>query len=411
MKQSEIVAAVEAGNATFSWVELAPGLEVMALPVRIAGDFVAVSARTTQACASALTRDDWVCTLTTPKIEDLVYARAEHKPEPVLLNPSTVNIASDLAIRQHSQKLAARLGVVPDTALVACGKSWVLTNGLLSHPGHAANYGFFSLSAPYKSENGVFRLWQPLSFVHNFDHFDYSQMLRLVRRRPNIELPSYEVPLRVPEANAVSSGPALPESGEDLVVPAIAHGTLGERCLTWCLQEMAEHEAPDAERIAFYHAVAVRNGKLLGIKTGNHCASAQSRALMDCLLSGEVKPHEPRAAAVELQRDAQAGGRFRSIVEVRAGKWLPRPGDLAIYDRSTPGQPSTAWQRHVDRVIRVSDDGKLYENIGANETSGGGWKREWTPFASPKLLGFVEYPGIPEPQTKDADSLASEHVG
>ncbi|HET9934699.1 MAG TPA: hypothetical protein VFQ35_28535, partial [Polyangiaceae bacterium] len=67
--------------------------------------------------------------------------------------------------------------------------------------------------------------------------------------------------------------------------------------------------------------------------------------------------------------------------------------------------------RHVDRVIRVSDDGKLYENIGANETAGGGWKREWTPFASAKLLGFVEYPGIPESHTKDAEGLASEHVG
>lgn len=341
----------------------------------------------------------------------MIYAHAAHKPEPVLLNPSSVNIASDAAVRQHSQRLIARLGAVPDGALVACGKSWVLTNGLLSHPGHAANYGFFSASAPYKSENGVYRLWQPLSFVHNFDHFDYSQMLRLVRRRPNIELASYDVPLRVPEANPVPRIPAPTEAGEDIAVPAIAHGTLGERCLTWCLQEMAEHEKPDADRIAWYHAVAVRNGKPLGIKSGNHCASAQSRALVECSLPADVKPHQPRGAAVELQRDAQEGGRWRSIVEVRAGKWLPRPGDLAIYDRSVAGQPNTAWQRHVDRVIRVSDDGKLYENIGANETSGGGWKREWTPFALPKLLGFVEYPGIPEPHTKDADLLASEHVG
>jgi len=406
MKQGDIVAAL--GQAQPTWVELAPGLEVMARPLQLNDEFVAVTARTAQACAEALTRDGWLCTLTTPKVEDMIYAQAALKPEPVLLNASQVNIASDAAIADHSKKLAARIGPQAPGTLIACGKSWVLTNGLLTHPGKAANYGFFSVSAPYKSANGAFRLWQPLSFVHNFEHYDYSQMLRLVRRRVGVELPSYEQPLAVPQANPVAVTTTSSVSSTDAPTPQSepsAAGTLGERCLAWCIEEMAKHEKPSAQRIAEYHAVAMRNGKLLGITKGNHCASAQSLALVDCLVAGDVKPHEPRAAAVELQDDAKKNGRWRPVADVRSGKWLPSPGDLAIYDRSAPG---ASWQRHVDRVIRV--DGQLYENIGANETNLGAWKREWTPFAQPKLLGFIEYPGPPH-TGGEAGSLEPEHVG
>jgi hypothetical protein len=121
------------------------------------------------------------------------------------------------------------------------------------------------------------------------------------------------------------------------------------------------------------------------------------------LLPGEVAPHEPRAGAIELQQDAIKQGRFRPVAEVRAGKWLPRPGDLAIYNRSNPGKPETSWWRHVDRVIRVSGDGARYENIGANEVAGA-WNLESSSFDNPKLLGFVEYPGTP---LTDAERLAS----
>lgn len=403
MKQSEIVAAI--AQAPLSWVEIATGVEVMALPFQVGGAFVAVSAKTSQACAEARTRDGWLCTLTTPKVEDMIYAQAALKPEPVLLNPSKVNIASDAAIAEHSQKLLARIGQQPTDKLIACGKSWVLSNGLLTHPGKAANYGFFSTAGAYKSANGAFRLWQPLSFVHNAEHYDYSQMLRLVRRREGVELPSYDHPLRVPQANPVVAGSA-PAVTDTVFEPApSAAGTLGERCLAWCLEEMAAHAKPSAQRIAEYHAVAMRNGHKLGITKGNHCASAQSLALMECLITGDVKPHEPRAAALELQQDAKTNGRWRSIADVRAGKWSPSPGDLAIYDRSAPGAD---WQRHVDRVIRV--DGQVYENIGANETNSGAWKREWTPFAHPKLLGFIDYPAPPD-VTEAVGHLQPHHVG
>jgi len=402
MKQSEIVEAVAGGRAQFTWVSLGTELEVMAWPVRVDGAFVAVSARTAQACAAALNGDGWLVTLTTPKLEDMVYEAAALRPEPVLLNPQRLNIASEAAIREHSEKFLKRLGAASEGALVVAGKSWVLSNGLLSRPGRAANYGLFSASAPYKSANTAFKLWQPLSFAHNVEHFDYSQTLRLVRRRPGAELPAYDAPLRVLQ---LGSDPA-PIAPSPPAVDPVAQGTLGERCLAWCLEEAAAHQRPDADRIAWYHAVAIRNGKPLGIRSGNHCASAQSRALTECLLDGDVKPHSPRAAALELQSDAMAGGRWRSVREVRAGKWLPHPGDLAIYDRSVAGKPSTSWQRHVDRVIRVSDDSEQYENIGANEAAGA-WKREWTAFEHPKLLGFVEYPGIAA-SALEAGSVAAD---
>lgn len=198
MKQSEIIAAV--AGADIAWVEVAPSVEVMALPLKLNGAFVAVSARTAQACADALTRDGWWCTLTTPKVEDMIFEQAALKPEPVLLSPNKFDIASEAAIAEHSKQLSARIGDVPPGVLVSCGKSWVLSNGLLSNPGKAANYGFFSASGKHESVTKAHRLWQPLAFAHNADHFDYSQMLRLVRRRPPAELPSYDEPLRVPQA-------------------------------------------------------------------------------------------------------------------------------------------------------------------------------------------------------------------
>lgn len=402
MKQTDIVEAVRSAEARFTWIPLLEGIEVMARPVRIGDLFVGVSARTAARCAERLSGAGWTVSLTTPKIEDLIYEQAAVRPQPVLLNPQKLNIASSQAIELHSSQLSERLRGVAEDALVACGKSWVLSNGLLARPGRAANYGLFSPNAPHRSANGRYRLWQPLGFAHNFEHWDYSQLLRLVRRRPQRSLPAYDEPLRILDLGAAdpvlaaerdSADPA-DSGGADGEPTPVAQGTLGERCLAWCLREAELHRQPSAERIAWYHAVAVRNGKPLGIRAGNHCASAQSRGLVECILPGEVKPHEPRAAAIELASDAMACGRFRSIKEARAGVWLPRPGDLAIYDRSRPGLPHTAWQRHVDRVIRISRDRSRFENVGANEVNGA-WRIEWTTFDHERLLGFIEYPGIP----------------
>jgi hypothetical protein len=387
MKQADIVAAVKKGQAQFKWVELCPGIEVMAWPVRVNGAFVAVSAQTEMDCAEALSALDsaWIVSLTTPKIEDMIFEEATVRPEPVTINPAQSNIASDSAIADHSKRLLLRIGATTaEDTLVSCGKNWVQTAKLAQHPGRAANYGFFSKNAQFRSETGAHKLYQPLSFAHNLQHFDYSQMLRLVRRRSNVALPSYD-PVTAP---SLISTPTVSEAQASM---SVAQGTLGERCLHWCLEEAEAHRHPDAARIAWYHAVAVRNGKPFPIKVGNFCASAQSRALIECAIEGDVRPHEPRCGAIELQQDAIRLGKWHSAAEVRAHKWLPRPGDLAIYDRSTPTQ---SWLRHVDRVIRVLDGDLQYENIGANE-GGGDWVREVTPFSKSNLLGFIAYPGVP----------------
>lgn len=51
----------------------------------------------------------------------------------------------------------------------------------------------------------------------------------------------------------------------------------------------------------------------------------------------------------------------------------------------------------------MTEDGAGYENIGANE-AGGAWNRETTSFESPKLLGFIAYPGSPPSSSELAAS-------
>jgi hypothetical protein len=137
MKQSEVLEAIRHGRAEMGWVALGEGLEVMARPARVGDLLVAVSARTAQQCAEALSTAEWVVSLTTPKVEDMIYEHAAFRPAPYLLNPNALNIASDTAVSRHSRVMLERLSGVPDGALVACGKSWVLSNGLLTHKGRA----------------------------------------------------------------------------------------------------------------------------------------------------------------------------------------------------------------------------------------------------------------------------------
>jgi hypothetical protein len=207
VNQLEVVSLVMNGTAEWTWVPLCGDLEVMAWPAMVGDLFVAVSARTASACAAALTRNGWVVSLTTPKLEDWIYEHAALRPQPVLLDPRHSDIASAGAVAKHSEKLLGRISLAPRQALVACGKSWVLCNELLAYPGHAANYGLFAPNAPYRSATGAHALWQPLSFSHDLDDWDYSQLLRLVRRRPGTPLPSYDSPLRVVELVRTTTPP------------------------------------------------------------------------------------------------------------------------------------------------------------------------------------------------------------
>lgn len=184
--------------------------------------------------------------------------------------------------------------------------------------------------------------------------------------------------------------------------------TLGERALEWSLEEAEREPIPAPVTKSLWFAGCVRGGKKMwpsGITPAqaaklNHCAAAvcyaTARAMFEMFKEGigSSEPHGYRASAKELMRDALEKGTWHGVHEARSGLWLPRPGDLAIYDRSVPNRPETAWWGHVDRVIDADADG--YANIGANEGIGGAWKREHSLYTNPRLLGFVSY-ATPDP--------------
>lgn len=184
---------------------------------------------------------------------------------------------------------------------------------------------------------------------------------------------------------------------------------LGERCLLLAQNEMAAgvkanpYGQPNTgPRVREYLAGCVRdlNGdgivaptERLGLTVGNWCAAFQSWLLEQCTAEGEARPHLWRAGVVEIEFDAKQRGIWHSVEEVRAGTWSPNRGDLMVWDRSDPSDPSTAWWRHVNRFLWwTSPEWTHFETIGGNEQRtilrqkyrGGN-------VDDPKLLGCVSY--------------------
>lgn len=174
---------------------------------------------------------------------------------------------------------------------------------------------------------------------------------------------------------------------------------LGVRAALWSMAqfEQGAGEKPPGSNggpdIAGYFAGTLRRGTEAptGLKDGNWCAAGASAATMAVLAPGERAPHGWRAAAVEIEDDAKAAGLWHPAAEVRAGGYVPRPGDLAIYDRSNPGDPSSSWWRHVNRILSFDPASGHYATIGANERDG--WNlSDDSNIDNPKLLGVVGYP-------------------
>lgn len=177
------------------------------------------------------------------------------------------------------------------------------------------------------------------------------------------------------------------------------------RALDWCLREAerwGSSRVNDA-RIAEYLSGCVRNGKKLGLKSGNFCAAAMGFAEHQVAREGERVPPW-RAGAREPMRDAKAGlrGRWIPIGDVLQGGERPLPGALAVYWRGAPHD----WRGHIERVVSASNND--FVAIGANESgtfgTGGRWVLETTPYTHPQLLGFVVddehpmvHPELPEP--------------
>lgn len=189
-RERALLGAVRAGNiAPLEWWgvrssgnghELVVFVTTDALRVGTADDSVRInaSARTSQQIADVLG-----CLLPTTRICDLIWEQAV-----VRLTPCIGGAGRDMS---NTARMLAHHACVEGKAagqtglLEPVGKNWVLTNHLATHPGKAANYGWFSEAAPYKSRpggRGPHRLWQPLGLVHDLEHVDYSQTVRLVHR-------------------------------------------------------------------------------------------------------------------------------------------------------------------------------------------------------------------------------------
>lgn len=177
--------------------------------------------------------------------------------------------------------------------------------------------------------------------------------------------------------------------------------SLGERCVLFSENEMKNGVAETypnsftSPRIVEYFSICSRlkNGKEVPIplKSGNWCAAAGSYALYSSLLPGETLPHGYRVGVVEVVSDLQKNGLYRTIQEVRSGKYTLKVGDVIVFDRSKPNDPSTAWFRHYGRVYSIVDQDN-FQCISGN--SGGKWKISNHNINQKTLLGFGEYPSL-----------------
>ncbi len=205
LTQADIIQAARDGRLEYRWADLpgAPGVAVFEDAAKLEGLRVPVSARTAKVIAEILASSSGANVLpTTPLIEDLIYDAADVRVKPVAFetaDPRSVAQFNSSIERQIAQQTGGR----PGWGLVSCvGKSWVLSNMAIDHPGAAINYGFHwpagtrtAEQGPWPSVNGKSKVFQQEGARHNPDHWDYSQTLRLCRLEAGASLPSHE-PLR-----------------------------------------------------------------------------------------------------------------------------------------------------------------------------------------------------------------------
>lgn len=178
----------------FEWTEVPVGPHASvfvlkdALRVGIPGNAVRVNvtARTAQTIA-----DQTGLLLCSTRILDAAFEVA--KADGFLIEPRiqpperTTRIAKGFspsmsdaqAMLTHSRAIDA-LVMKKARIVFNTGKDWVVSTYLAKKAKNtAANYGWFSAGAPYRSASG-YKMWQTLGFAHNIEHVDYSQTLRLL---------------------------------------------------------------------------------------------------------------------------------------------------------------------------------------------------------------------------------------
>lgn len=418
-REAKILQAVVGGNFDpIVWTPIGVGIDEGAdLLIQVATDALTIDGIRVNVTMTTMQQlvDVLGHAFPTSKISDLIYQHAE-----VINRASTQTPDSKMAYTsrtiKHSQAVDSKIDSksgMPSTV----GKDWVLSNALVGKPDKSANYGWHDRSAPYTSPGGI-KLWQTLGIRHNRRHVDYSQVVRLVSRHcllngepydlmdilqdPNLaHLVSYEGVLqlgRMPGVPVYMSPANL--------TPPVAEGTLGERCVEWCLQHLGHTEQPpgsnDSPLIRKWLAPCARgygdDRIVLGISKMNWCAALQCFAMQACLTKDDEIPHDYRAGVVELVEDTYPGrdglmpfaGRYIPIELTRNGKFKPSVGDLAIFDRSQDGKPETSWWRHVNRVIAYHELEKTFQAVGGNQ----GQKVSVSEhhIDHHKLLGWIRYP-------------------
>ncbi|AUX44411.1 hypothetical protein SOCE26_058750 [Sorangium cellulosum] len=185
-REDAIIEAVKAGHlAPICWVPVHSEhggrratffVSADALRIGDPQDSVRINAtaRTTQQIADLLE-----CAMPTTRICDLVWEQASVRIKPCIGAPDPTMASTARMLEHHrrvEERIAGRTGLIENV-----GKHWVLTNRLAGSRDRAANYGWYDQGAAHR--HGAHALWQPLGLAHDLDHVDYSQVVRLVRRR------------------------------------------------------------------------------------------------------------------------------------------------------------------------------------------------------------------------------------
>lgn len=199
---SASLAAVKAGTATFEWADIVSErrgfdhrlhITVMRDTLKVDGVRLGATPIETQQIADLLD-----CMLLTPRVVDLVYKHASIQFDGI------VNIAGEIVADCTNEQINAEIDRLIESRggddggiIASVAKYWVLVNELTlpnivgRFPGSfpACNYGWISKHAPAHriSVTGLYKVWQPKGFTHNYVHVDPSQGIRLMHSIGRLE--------------------------------------------------------------------------------------------------------------------------------------------------------------------------------------------------------------------------------
>lgn len=215
-REQQILDLVRQGNYVLNWVPLTVERNGLKATFFVSGDAlrlgtpedsfrVATKAKTEQQIA-----DELNAVMPTPLLSDEIYRQAHIKliPKPQgtsKMGSMTQMIKHHNAVEKQLTAVLPKLGFDPSDALIApVGKDWVNSRRLLGNPTvngapAAINYGWQRTDLPPVPKIGPFPAatgYPPLvvhqspGMAHDFNHQDYSQVVRLVSRLVKVCTPT-----------------------------------------------------------------------------------------------------------------------------------------------------------------------------------------------------------------------------